>query len=140
MLIKNKSDQNRLLKVDLSCGRIQEICRSEGTFPPPIQKGFFEKWSKGYMYALSGSNGPCLTVGTRSYDFRSPEWKAEVEKLGNGNVFRLCEEGRLVIEELYSPPSVDELDPWSDEESEDFFVWISNKKNDEELIEMWTDK
>ncbi len=79
MLIKNKSDRSRLLEVDQSRGRIQEICRSEATFPP-IQKGFFEKWSKGYMYALSGSNGPCLTVGTRSYDFRSPEWQAEVEK------------------------------------------------------------
>ncbi|WP_347330489.1 hypothetical protein [Marinimicrobium locisalis] len=139
MLVKNKADKSRLLDIDLNSGRTQEMSRSEATVSPK-KKGFFEEWSRGYMYVLSGKSGPYLTVGQRKYYFSNPEWSAEVEKLKDENVFRLWERGRLVIEELYSPPQVDDLDPWSDEESEDFFVWLSNKKNDEEFIEMWTDE
>ncbi|WP_024462243.1 hypothetical protein [Marinimicrobium sp. LS-A18] len=139
MLIKNKTDRNRLLNVDLDSGRTQEISRSETTLPPR-KKGFFEKWSKGYMCVLSGESGPFLKIGQKDYSFKSPEWRVEVEKAGTVNIFRLWDGGSLVIEELYKPPSLDDLDPWSDEESEDFFLWLSRKKNDEEFIEMWTDE
>ncbi|WP_157209753.1 hypothetical protein [Marinimicrobium agarilyticum] len=89
---------------------------------------------------MSGETGPWLLVNQKEYHFTDSEWKVEVEILKGENVFRLWVRRELVIEETYSPAPVDDLDPWSDEESEDLFVWLTRKRNDEEFIELWTDK
>lgn len=137
MLIKRKSDRNLLVDVDFDSGQVKEIKRSDSK-ERPVPKAFFEKYSKGYLYVLASERGPVLKVNGKSYYFIDPDWHAEVEKSGQIGVFRLWQGQNLELEERYSRPNVDELDPWSDEESEDFFVWVSEKKNDAELIEMWT--
>ena len=121
VLIRSKSDQRHLLEVDLRTGLTGKALKADAASYRK-HKGFFHGWSNGYMYVVSGEDGPYLTVGQRHFRFKSPSWRVEVEKGDGENVFRLWDEKVLVIEERYLPAEVDELDPWDDEESVDFFV------------------
>ncbi|PAU82155.1 hypothetical protein CK501_03115 [Halovibrio salipaludis] len=90
------------------------------------------------MRVIGTKHGPKLFINDHQYSFRDSSWSADVQEGDSENQFIIREHGLEVLRIAYPPAAVDELDPWSDEETEDFFKWVVAKQNDEEFIEMWT--
>ncbi|WP_298450331.1 hypothetical protein [uncultured Marinobacter sp.] len=132
--IRNKVSKNKCLRYSCEFGPVEEVDVGSVLLNPRM-KACYVRFSKGFLGVIGSVSGPVLFFNDRRFYFSNPNWNVKVE---NKNVFYLFENGIEVLKEKYNSPPLDELDPWSDEESEDFFIWLEAKRNDEEFMEMWT--
>ncbi len=137
IFLTNKSDRNQLLRYSHESGPIDECPRISCQYKP-TPRGVYAKFDGMFVGAIGSKLGPFLFIGTQEYYFSDKSWSVKTFKEENRNVFSLINKGVVSLSIEYKPLDLDELDPWSDDESEDFFIWLEAKRNDEEFIEMWT--
>lgn len=132
--IRNKISKEKYLRYSYEFGPIEEVGVGSVLLNPRV-KSCYVKFSKGFLGVVGSISGPFFFINEHIFYFSDLNWTVKVE---NKNVFYLFENGVEVFKEKYSSPPLDELDPWSDDESVDFFIWLEAKRNNEEFVEMWT--
>ena len=135
--IRHKSQNKKYLKYNHEIGPVAEVDSGSMT-GLPYSKACYTILTKGFLGVVGSMTGPFLFTNEEKFDFADLSWSVNVVKGKAKNTFYLLKYDIEVLTEEYVPPSIDVLDPWSDEESEDFFIWLESKRTDEEFIEMWT--
>jgi hypothetical protein len=135
--LQNKTDRRFVLLCDQNFNPISEQDAGQGK---PRNKAFYVRFSGGFMGVYSSSKGPVLFVNDRKFFFTDWTWSLSIQKKAGVNKvdFTGLTHDVLMIE--YLPVELDPLDPWSEEQFDDFFIWLVNKRHDREFIGMWTDK
>lgn len=135
--MRHKNDRRLVLLCDKNYNPISEeyIGKNE-----PRSKAFYVGFCDGFIGVYSSVEGPVLFINDCKYLFADPSWNIRVQKnLGVNEVsFVGLDQSSLVFE--YSAVELDPLDPWSEEQFDDFFIWLTNKRHDQEFIEMWTER
>lgn len=139
IFLRNRNDENKMLKYSLDFGPIDEIKKSKSS-EKPRNKACYVKHQDKYLGVIGTPSGPIFFINNSFYPFLDTTWSVRVDKKENYNIFTFIKNGIEKIRIEYTPPKIDELDPWSDEESEDFYIWVSAKRKDKEFIVMWTVK
>lgn len=135
--IRNRNGESKALKYDPQSGPLLEV-HLDGIKDKLRKKGCYVRHGDDFLGVIGTRNGPVLFVNDTIYPFSDSSWTPSIEKKGTFNQFLIKENGNEVLRLNYSPSEVDELDPWSDEQSVDFYLWVVNKKQDDEFFEMWT--
>ena len=136
-IIKHKYLQDCFIERDSETGSCHEI----KALPPgekPRKKASYVKHKDTFIGVFASTQGPVLFINQKLFFFTDQSWVVKLNKQANGNQFTLLQNGQKLFEADYHPPKPDPLDPWSDEESVDLFVWITAKRNDQEIAQMWT--
>lgn len=136
--IRNRKSSDRYLEYDSALGKPLREVGPEALPGPPRKKANYIRHGNDFIGVIGSEYGPVLFINDHQYPFRESWWSAEVQEADSENQFIIQENGREVLRIAYPPAAVDELDPWSDEETEDFFKSVAAKQNDQEFIEMWT--
>ncbi|HEV7813496.1 MAG TPA: hypothetical protein VGP06_00165 [Janthinobacterium sp.] len=84
-------------------------------------------------------NGPILFINGSKYPFTDPSWKVVVQKNARINEVRFTGPEQKNLTFAYPAVELDPMDPWSEESFDDFFIWLTTKRDDQEFIEMWTE-
>jgi hypothetical protein len=107
---------------------------------PRRRKAFYVPFAGGYIGAFSSPAGPMLFVNGERYAFTDPSWSIRVAMQGDTRraVFDGLRSGPLTID--YAAFEPDPADTWADERLDDFYQWLAAKRDDRELIAMWTDR
>ena len=134
--IKHKASREKCLRFNEVTGPIDEVDSQaeENLHSRALYTGF----SGGYIGVLGSKTGPRLFINNDFFEFSDPSWEVKVEKLEDRHVFYLYQHGALLIKEDYIPPPILAWDPWSDEESDDLYMWLAAERNCKEIAEMWT--
>lgn len=135
--IRHKNDRSLLLSCDENYTPLAE--RHAG-INKPRSKAFYVGFPGGFAGVYASPDGPTLFVNADKHLFHDPSWDVSVRKMGKNNQvsFTGLAQGPLTFE--YPVVELDPLDPWSEEAFDDFFIWLAAKRNDQEFIQMWTDK
>ncbi len=134
--MRHKREKDRFLVCNENYSPLyEEHIRS----PMPYTKSFYTDFTKGYMGVYSSKQGPTLFINNDKYLFTDPSWNITIKR--NGKSRHICFSGLreqdLAFEAQAFP--TDECDPWSEEEFDDFFVWLESHRSNQELIKIWTD-
>jgi hypothetical protein len=102
-------------------------------------KAFYVRFPDGFIGVYSSLEGPVLFVNDDKKLFNDPTWSVSVKKRAEVNEvsFGGLSNEALVFE--YPVVELDLLNPWSEEPFDDFFIWLTSKRDDREFIEIWTD-
>lgn len=135
--IMNKNDHEKILICDENINPISE--RVDKNIAPR-SKAFYVKFPGGYIGAYASMGGPMLFLNNEKYNFKDSSWGVSVRKGGKVNeaCFYGFSQGDFSFE--YPVVELDPLDPWSEEQFDDFYIWLAMKKNDPEFIDMWTEE
>ncbi|HZV64532.1 MAG TPA: hypothetical protein VFG03_06455 [Telluria sp.] len=105
-----------------------------------LSEAAYVTFPDGYIGVYSSKDGPVLFVNNKKYLFTDQSWKISVREGSVNNKVRLSALNQSDIEFEYSKPVLDVLDPWSEKQFDDFYIWLSQKRDNREFIGMWTDK
>lgn len=133
---KIHKDQS-LLKYNENNGPVREVS-NDGS----VQKrkmALYENMDGVFIGVVSSKNGPYLFVNQKKFQFINKVWTARVTEHNGSHTFHLSMPDGAAIVHDYSPPEMDEIDPWMTSRSEDFFFWLAEKQDDSLFIDMWTD-
>lgn len=137
LFLRNKNNKSVLLKCDDQFKPLVEMPIGQLR---PRDKAFYVGVPDGYIGVYSSKNGPVLFINNDQYLFVDPIWKVSVkEGLVNNEVWF----SNLMAHDLhfeYKKVELDPLDPWSEKQFDDFFIWLSSKRDNREFIDMWTEK
>lgn len=106
----------------------------------PRDKAFYVEIPHGYIGVFSSINGPVLFIDRDKYLFSDPSWRVSVRKGPENNEVWFSNLIGADLHFKYKKVELDVLDPWSEEQFDDFFIWVSLKRNDCEFIDMWRDE
>lgn len=137
IFIRNKNDKSLLLSCDEGYEPMSENVAGANK---PRAKAFYVKVPGGFAGVYSSSQGPVAFVNGEKRLFTDPAWSVSVQKMGVTNKVSLTGLSREPMTFEYPTVKLDPLDPWSEEEFDDFFIWLVRKRSDQEFIQMWTDK
>jgi hypothetical protein len=137
IFIRNKNDKNLLLACDEGCSPLSE---GVAGMNKPRAKAFYVKFPGGFAGVYSSPQGPVAFVNGEKRLFIDPAWSVWVQKVEGVNKVSLAGLSREPMTFEYPAVELDPLDPWSEEEFDDFFIWLMRKRSDQEFIQMWTDK
>jgi hypothetical protein len=92
----------------------------------------------GFLGTYPSPAGPIFFVNNQKYLFTDPSWHISVAKYGPENevTFTGLIDGKLVFR--YPAVELDPINPWSDEEHDDFFIWLMTHKDDPYTIRILT--
>ncbi len=135
--LRHKNDRRCVLVCDRNYNPISEEDVGQGK---PRNKAFYVKFPGGFVGVYSSVEGPVLFVNEGKSLFTDPSWAVSVHRQAGVNEvsFIGLAQGTLVFE--YPVVELDPLDPWSEEQFDDFFIWLTKKRHDREFIDMWTEK
>ncbi|WP_415891270.1 hypothetical protein ACMXYV_08115 [Neptuniibacter sp. SY11_33] len=135
--IKKFNDSSMVILFDDQNTKV-EIERSlvDGMIMP---KGFYIKENDCFLGVFSSNEGPVFFVGDQNFRFCDEGWDILVTEKGCKRTAEIKKGDEDLISISYTAPKIDELDPWSDKSSVDFYHWLKSRRNDKEFIEMWTD-
>jgi hypothetical protein len=134
--IRNKTDKNLVLLCDSEYTPISE---ETAEHKPAQDKAFYVKFPGGFIGVYSSMNGPILFINGSKYPFTDPSWKVVVQKNARINEVRFTGPEQKNLTFAYPAVELDPMDPWSEESFDDFFIWLTTKRDDQEFIEMWTE-
>jgi hypothetical protein len=135
--IRHKNNKDCVLLCDENYNPIDE--EAAGT-TRPRNKAFYVRFPDGFIGVYSSDQGPVLFVNANKFLFTDPSWSVSVRKKGTQNEVKFVD--LFPVPQAFECPAVelDPLDPWSEEQFDDFFIWLTKKRDDREFIDMWTDK
>ncbi|MFK3799397.1 hypothetical protein [Pseudomonas sp. NPDC088444] len=93
----------------------------------------------GYVFGVYPSvEGPVMFIDSEKYLFTDERWAVSVQpgREMNKVVFSGLRSNDFNFE--YPTVNLDPLDPWSEEEFDDYFKWLSKQRSNAEFIRMWT--
>lgn len=133
--VKHEYDHDLVLKCDHHHTPITEE-KLVGTRPK--SPASYLKFAGGFIGVYPSLARPVFFVNDRKYLFTDPSWHISVAKYGPENevTFTGLVDGDIAFR--YPAAELDPFNPWSDEEHEDFFIWLRTYKDDPETIRMWT--
>lgn len=141
MLLGHYADSQRILQYDPQTGVFDEL-RADACAPGSgAGFGFFADSGAGLWGVYASPTGPVLFHGSRRFSLVAPGTKLEVVPGTTANHFRLLQEGVVRAECTYQRPSASEwgYDNWSaDEDSVDFFLWLSHQVVTEDFVRRYT--
>lgn len=135
--IRHKNAGNRMLVCD---GDYRPLTEVSGGQHKPRNKAFYIKCSVGYIGVYSSPQGPVLFLNDQKFLFTDAAWTVSVQKNGATNRASFTGLGQAPLAFDYPATELDPSDPWSEEQFDDFFIWLETKRSDRELVAMWTDK
>jgi len=135
--IRNKNDRNLLLACDENYDPLSEEVAGTNE---PRSKAFYIRFAGGVVGVYSSSQGPVAFVNSEKRLFTDPGWSVSVQRMGATNEVSFTGLGDEISTFEYPTVKLDPLDPWSEEDFDDFFIWLTRKRNDQEFIRMWTEK
>lgn len=105
----------------------------------PYRKSFYTRFVDGYIGVYSSLQGPVLFVNNKKYLFKDESWGICVKKKNAENkvIFSGLDGEDLVFDSPLVP--VDNLNPWSEEGFDDFFLWLESHRYNQEFIRIWTE-
>jgi hypothetical protein len=135
--VRHKNVPGRVLVCDSDYRPLSEEISAQYK---PRNKAFYTACAAGFIGVYSSSRGPVLFINERKFLFADAAWSVSVQKGGATNrvTFTGLEQEPLTFDVPVT--ELDPLDPWSEEQFDDFFLWLETKRSDRELIAMWTDK
>ena len=137
--IRHKNDRGLVLLCDATYGPVAEKATGNAK---PRNKAFYVRFPDGFIGVYSSVHGPVLFVNSSKYLFIDSSWSVSVQKKGALNEVKFAglDQGSRSFQFEYAAVELDPLDPWSEEQFDDFFIWMTKKRCDREFIGMWTDK
>lgn len=136
--IKHKHDSDRVLHYDYTLGPIREELRA-GKKNEPRYRASYETYNGGFIGVMSSEKGPVFFINNKTYLFTDPSWKPLLQKHNDYNEFIIIQNDKEILKIQYTPPIIDDWDPWIDEDTEDLYYWLSTHKSNQELIREWTE-
>lgn len=135
--IKNKIDDDILLVCDDKFTPLYEIQR-ETVAQKGIPKAFYINTPYGFMGAYASPQGPIFFINNEKYLFSDRTWEITVNKGEKQNqiIVKRKNKDDMIFSNIHTCD--DPADIWQDENLDDPFIWLSIKKHDQNLIEMWT--
>lgn len=141
MLLAHYSDNQRLLRYDADSGVFDETRVELNVERQSTAFGFFADSTCGVCGVYASPAGPVLFHGARRFRLADAETKIELAQGAEENRFRLMQRGVIAAECTYKRPSSSEwgFDNWSaDEDSADFFLWLSHQVGTEDFVRRFT--
>jgi hypothetical protein len=134
--ISHKNRKDVVLKCDDNIVPLSEVESDRHT---PREKAFYVNVPNGYMGVYSSKDGPVLFLNNEKYRFSDKSWQVSVHEDVACNEVHFSNLSGKDISFKYEKVILDELDPWSQKEVDDFFIWLSLKRDRRGFIELWTD-
>lgn len=128
-----------LCEYDSEKGQLHELLRSKVS-QPNIVKGFYARIDDHLIGVFSTKKGPILFLDQRQFEMKQGECQLFFERKGEQNLFRLNFQGETVFKLLYDVPPVIPTNPYEDEESADFLLWLYNLSRKRGFYERYTVK
>lgn len=136
IVFQHKSDRRFVLLCDEDYNPIIE---EESGQREPRNKALYASFAGGFAGVYSSIEGPVLFVNRSKILFSDPSWSVSVKKNGDTNKVKFSGLNSSVLEFEYPAVKLDAMDPWSEEQFDDFFIWLTNKRHDREFMDVWTE-
>lgn len=133
--LKHKSDRSLVLKCDCDHNPLVE---EKLIGLRPKSPAAYLRFPDGFIGVYPSPAGPVLFVNDQKYLFTDPSWQVSVAKFGTMNEVTFTGFAGGDLNFRYPAVELDPLDPWSEEEFDDLFIWLTTHKDSSSLIRMWT--
>ncbi len=136
--IRNRDSFNTVLQYDDVLGPIKELPASDVGVSQILELANYIKLNDKYFGLIASSEGPCLFVQKDKFPLNNIDIKVFHRRGEESHHFKMERKGVIVIDEIYPRWQDLDIDPWSDEDFIDFFIFITNAARNPEFIQMWT--
>lgn len=133
--IRHKVDTSVVLVCDDNFNPVKEASAAHQKLE---DKACYVSFAGCFFGVYSSVDGPVMFVNDEKYLFADKCWAVLVRpgKQMNTVVFSGLKSGIFSFD--YPPVKLDPLDPWLEEEFDDFFIWLSKQRSNGEFVRMWT--
>ncbi|MBU2072485.1 MAG: hypothetical protein KKE72_15640 [Gammaproteobacteria bacterium] len=138
-LFRNRDVFNCILEYDTSAGPLKEVSVSSVAEKKIAKHGTYIKLDGKYYGIYATANGPCFFFQDDEFLLRDPDAVFQHESREKQHYFRFTYNDKVVIDLTYDHWDDLDIDPWSDEDFIDFFIWLTKSSGDQEFINMWTE-
>jgi hypothetical protein len=138
-LFRNRDVFNSVLEYDTSAGPLKEGSASNVQEERIAKLGNYIKLNGMYYGVYATPNGPCFFYQNDEFLINDPGSVFQHTKGDVQHNFRFIYKGQVVIDLNYDHWDDLNIDPWSDEEFIDFFIWLTKVSSNQEIINMWTE-
>lgn len=141
MVLRHYADSQRMLRYDPHSGVFDELHAEARPRDSATRFGFFADSHCGLWGVYASPTGPVLFHGSRRFQLNEAGTTIDLVQGAEENRFRLLQREDLRAECTYKRPSSSEwgYDNWSaDEDSADFFLWLSHQVVTEDFMRRYT--
>lgn len=137
--LRNRDVFNCILEYDTSVGPLKEVSASTVSEGDVVKLGNYIKLNGKYYGVYATSGGPCFFYQEAKFLLNDPGCAIQHTKGEDQHNFRLAYNEKLIIDLDYDHWDDLDIDPWSEEDFIDFFIWLTKSSSNQEFISMWTE-
>jgi len=138
-LLRNRDAFNRILEYHTSAGPQKEVSPANVSEEKIAKLGNYIKLNDKYYGTYATPNGPCFFYQTDKFLLNDPGSEFLHFKGTDRHHFKFKYNDKLIIDLEYDRWDDLDIDPWSDEDFIDFFIWLTKSSSNQEFIKMWTE-
>lgn len=138
-LFRNRDVFNCILEYDTLAGPLKETSISSVPEEKIAKLGNYIKLDGKYYGIYATSNGPCFFYQDDKFLLNSLGVVFQHTRGESQHYFRFIYNGKVVIDLKYDHWDDLDIDPWSEEDFIDFFIWLTKSSSNQEFINMWTE-
>lgn len=140
IFIRNHDLYAVVLEYQPTSGPIRQLERNKLPDDLKTEKGFYIEVSGISTGVFASKDGPIFFYGNKEYFLADKRFTTEVQKTEEEYTFILKYNGEARVTIKYPPVKYKDYDNWSDEETLDFFLWLTDSltKNREQFVKYQT--
>ncbi|MFP8965675.1 hypothetical protein ACKC9G_03730 [Pokkaliibacter sp. CJK22405] len=138
-LLRNRDIYNYLLEYDNNLGPLREISAANTPDSNIEKKGTYIKLGADFFGIIASKNGPLFFANQQQFPINSTELTFTHSRGEEQHTFTCHYQGKQIINLTYDRWDDIDIDPWSDEDFIDFFIWLTKSSKNHDFINQWTD-
>ena len=139
-LFRNRDIFNCILEYDTSTGPVKEVSASSVPEGEISELGNYIKLSGEYYGIYATKNGPCFFYQADRFLLNDLGTVFQHSRGEDKHHFRFIHDGQVIIDLKYDHWDDLDIDPWSEEDFVDFFIWLTKSSSSQEFLSLWTEK
>jgi hypothetical protein len=137
--VRNRDVFNYILEYDTLAGPLKEVSASSVQEEKIAKLGNYIKFDGKYYGIYATENGPCFFYQGNKFLLNDPGVVFQHTRGGDQHHFRFTYIDKVIINLKYDHWDDLDIDPWSEEDFIDFFIWLTKSSSNQEFIKMWTE-
>ena len=102
-------------------------------------RGFSKQNGSDTLGIFASNIGPIFFINEKIYSLKNNEWEFLVKEINKDmNCFTFIYNGEIVYKAKYKRVKELGIHPYADEETMDFFIWMSKKKESPNFMDFYT--
>ena len=138
-LLRNRDVFNCILEYDTSAGPLKEVSASSVPEEKIAKLGNYIKLNGKYYGVYATPDGPCFFYQADKFLLNDPSSVFRHTRGEGQHHFRFTYNDKVIIDLEYDHWDDLDIDPWSEEDFIDFFIWLTKSSSNQEFISMWTE-